>query len=149
MNPTERVQTRRPWHLWAVGLFFLALYAGGARDYALIWAMDSAYFAELGFGAAQAAYFTDYPALPRLLWTVNILAGPLAPVFVLLCSRWALPLAFASAAGQVLLLGWTFALMGRWAALGPGIAAFDIAVGLATVMLWRYCAAMRSRGVLR
>lgn len=139
----------RPWHLWAVSLAALLLYAVGAYDYVLTASLDRGYFAAQGYGPAAVAYFSEYPLVPRILWTVNIAAGLLAPVLLLALSRWAVLAAALAAAAQLLLLLVTFGLMGRWSALGPFLAAFDTAIWLLTIGLWLYCRRLAARGVLR
>ncbi|WP_250442551.1 hypothetical protein [Actinotalea sp. C106] len=142
-------EARRPWHLWLVGFLALALYVMGARDYLLSAALDADYFAAQGYDDGGVAYFTDYPVAPRILWTLNVVAGLLAPVLLMLRSRWATPTAAVAAGAQVVLLVVTFAFMDRWAALGAGIAGFDIGIAVLTVGLWAYCRWMAARGVLR
>ena len=139
----------RPWHVWPVSMVAFFTYVMGAYDFVLTAALDPGYFSAQGYGPAAVAYFTDYPLVPRVLWTVNIAAGLLAPVLLLARSRRAAASAALAAAAQLLLLLATFSVMGRWSALGPFIAIFDVIIGLMTVGLWLYCRRMTARGVLR
>lgn len=144
---TQRVRTRRPWHLWVVVSAVFALYLGGARDYVLILIGDAEYM-QAQFGTDGVAYFTDYPVVLRLVWTLNILGGLTAPLLLIARRLWALPVAVIAAAAQIVLLVMTFAFLGRWAALGPMIAWFDIGIGVVTTFFAMYCWAMRRRGTL-
>lgn len=142
-------RARAPWHLWVMGLIILALYLIAARDYVSTLIMDPGYFAELGYGPEQIAYFTDYPILPRIVWAVNVVGGILAGVLLLLRSRWCSPIALVAALALSIMLIVTFGFMGRWQALGPALSIPDILVWAFTVGFWLYSRAMRSRGVLR
>lgn len=125
----------------------MALYIGGARDYLLIAADDTEYIRSQ-FGSSGVTYFADYPFVPRALWTINILAGLIAPVLLIARRRWALPTAVASAVAQFLLLGVTFAFLDRWDMLGAATSWFDIGIGVVTALFAGYCWAMNRRGVL-
>ncbi|RVX41890.1 hypothetical protein EDD27_4483 [Nonomuraea polychroma] len=152
MDQAERAQHRRtagPWHLWVVGLGFLALYLVGGRDYILARTVNQGYFDEQGYGPDQIAYFSDYPAIPAVFWTINIAAGLAAAVLLLFRSRWAAPATLIAAASQLCLLVITFGFMDRWAILGPRFSLVDIGVWVLTVGLWQYCRAIHRRGILR
>lgn len=138
---------RAPWHLWVIGVVFLGIYIGGARDYLLILLNDQDYL-QRQFGAIGTAYFTGYPLGLRIVWTVTIAGGLLAPVFLLVRSRWAVPIAVVAAAAQVVLILLTFAFRDRWHALGAAYSLFDIGVAAATIGLALYCRRLRSRGAL-
>ncbi|MGP3962613.1 hypothetical protein ACTWPT_42140 [Nonomuraea sp. 3N208] len=132
-----------------VGLVLLALYLVGARDYILTRTLNQGYFAEQGYGPAQIAYFTDYPAIPAIFWTINIAAGLAAALLLLFHSRRATLVALIAAASQLCLLAITFGFMDRWAVLGPRFSLVDIGVWVLTVGLWLYCHAIHRQGVLR
>jgi hypothetical protein len=83
--------TRPPWHFWVVGPFFVLLYSGGAYDYVMTHRHDAAYFASQGYDDSQIAYFTDYPLVPDVFWTVAVWGALCAAVLLLFRSRWAMP----------------------------------------------------------
>jgi len=143
-STTRRRQ--RPWHLWIVALAVLALYIGGARDYLLILVQDTGYIRDQ-FGPGGVVYFTDYPPVPRIFWTINIVGGLIAPVLLLLRHRWTTLAAIVAAAGQIALLTITFAFFDRWAKLGASASLFDIGVGIATVLFACYCWWVSRRGL--
>jgi hypothetical protein len=70
------------------------------------------------------AYFTDFPIVPAMFWTVALIAQLCVDVV-------------------------TFAFMDRWQILGPRLALFDGGILLLTLGLLLYCRAMFARGVLR
>lgn len=124
------VRAATPWHLWAVAAVLLFLYAIGAYDYLQVQVQSGAYYQDQGYGPAQIGYFTDYPFVPLVLWTINIVGG-LAAVFLLaLRSRWAVLAASTAALSQLCLQIITFGFMDRWSILGPRLALTEEMSGL-------------------
>ncbi|ASO20809.1 putative membrane protein [Actinoalloteichus hoggarensis] len=138
---------RRPWHLWLVAIAMFALYIGGARDYLLILVGDTEYI-HGQFGPGGLAYFTDYPQALRVVWTVTILGGLIAPLLLMARSRLSFPTAAIATAAQFALLVATFVALDRWSMLGAATAWFDIGVGVVTMLFTWYCWTLRRRGVL-
>ncbi|TCP99840.1 hypothetical protein EDD79_103228 [Serpentinicella alkaliphila] len=50
---------------------------------------NEAYYNSQGYGLDVFEYFTDYPILPLVFWTINVGSGLIAPVLLLFRSRWA------------------------------------------------------------
>lgn len=132
-----------------IGAFFFILYAIGAYDYVQTQTLSTGYFEAQGYGPAQIEYFTDYPFVPLVFWTVNIVAGLAAAVLLLLRSRWSVGVASISAISLPGLQIITFGLMDRWNILGPRLSIFDICILLLTLALWFYCHRMRRKNRLR
>lgn len=137
-------RTATPWHLWPIAVIFLALYGIGAYDFVQTQLGSADYFAAQGYGPAQIAYFTDYPLVPLVFWTVNIVAGLAGGVLLLLRARWSAPVIATAAFAQLCLQVITFGFLDRWAILGPRLSIPDIAVLLITFAVW--CYARRLRG---
>jgi hypothetical protein len=148
-GPVQTTKSRLPWHFWVVGPFFVLLYGAGAYDYVMTHRRDAAYFASQGYGDAQIGYFTDYPLVPDVFWTVAVWGALCAALLLLFRSRWAIPVVLIALIFQVCLDVITFAFMERWQILGPRLALFDAGVLLLTVGLLFYCRAMSRRDVLR
>lgn len=148
MTNTRHLRTRRPWHLWLLGSVFLGLYLIGATDYWLVLVNDTGYIGT-NFGQPGIDYFDGYPLGLRLMWSVNIVAGLFAALLLLARNRAAAPLALTATVAQGGLLMVTFALCGRWEALGAWSSLTDIAVGAVTALFSLYCYWSRSRGLLR
>ncbi|WP_191897064.1 hypothetical protein [Planomonospora parontospora] len=127
----------------------LALYIGGARDYALTLTLNPGYLAAQGYAEPQIGYFADYPFGLGVLWTLNIAGGLASAAASLLRSRRAVPLALTTALAQLVLLILTFAFRDRWDILGPSMSLFDIGVGVLSLAFWWYCRVMLNRTVLR
>lgn len=144
MTVHETQRRRRPWHLGVVVTVMLALYAVGARDFVLIHVWDEDYIRGL-FGEAGLTYFTDYPAVLRVLWAANIVGGLVAPVALVARSRWTVPVAAVATASQLALVVVTFAGRDRWAMLGLTSSLTDLAVAVLTAAFLAYCWALRPR----
>lgn len=143
------VSARPPWHLWVIGMFGVLLYGAGAYDYVMTRRHDAAYFALQNYGDAQVAYFTDYPIVPAVFWTVAVWGALTASVLLLFRSRWVTPVVFVALIFQLCLNVVTFAFMDRWQTLGLRLALFDGGILLLTVGLVLYCRAMSRRDVPR
>jgi hypothetical protein len=143
------VRTRPPWHLWVVGLFFVLLYSAGAYDHVMTRRHDAAYLASQNYEDAQIAYFTDYPIVPAVFWTVAVWGAVIASMLLLFRSRWATRVVFVALISQLCLDVVTFAFMDRWQTLGPRLALLDGAVLVLTLGLLLYRRAMSVRDVLR
>jgi hypothetical protein len=138
-----------PWHLWPVAIFFTLLYLGGVYDYVMCLLMNTGYFSAQGYGATQVAYFTDYPVIPRIFWTIGIAAGLLAGMLLAAHSRMAPVTALVSVLATVCLDVLTFGLLDRWDVLGSRASAIDLSFLALTIGLAFYCLWSARRGVLR
>lgn len=147
MSPV--VSAKPPWHLWVIGLFFVLLNGAGAYDYVMTRRHDPVYFASQNYDETQIVYFTDYPIVPAVFWTIAVWGALIASTLLLLRSRWATPVAFVALIAQLCLFVVTFAFMDRFQILGPRLALFDCVILLLTVGLLLYCRAMSRRGILR
>jgi hypothetical protein len=110
---------------------------------------DAAYFASQDYDDPQIAYFTDYPLVPDVFWTIAVWGALAAAILLLFRSRWAVQVVLVALIFQVCLDVVTFAFMDRWQILGTRLALFDGGVLLLTVGLAFYCRAMSARDVLR
>jgi hypothetical protein len=144
------VGAKAPWHLWVLGVFALIFNGIGAYDWIMTTSQDAAYFNQLGYGAAQIAYFANYPVVPLIFWTVGVFGAVAACVLLLLRSRYAVGVALIALGAQVALDIASFGFMNRLGVFGLRQSVFDIVVplGLSILVLW-YSAAMSRRGVLR
>lgn len=141
--------TSIPWHLWCVAVFFVLLYVAGVYDYLMIIGLNEAYVSAQNYGAAHIDYFTDYPLLPQIFWTIGIASGLVAPLLLLLRTHWAGLLALTSVISQVCLSLITFGFMNRWDVFGLQQSIFDIFIILMTFGLYLYCQRLSARDVLR
>ncbi len=138
-----------PWHLWVIGMVFVLLNLGGAYDYVMALSENADYFRSQNYNSDQIGYFTDYPLLPAIFWTLGVWCGLLAAILLLVRTRWSVPVAVTGLAGQVILDILTFGFRDRWQILGPRLALFDLGVLLLTTGFVIYCRTQASRGTLR
>ncbi|WP_330632528.1 hypothetical protein [Halocatena halophila] len=140
---------KAPWHLWFVALFFLLLNIFGLYDYIMVLELNEAYFKSQNFGASIITYFTDYPLLPRIFWTIGVVSGVITPVLLMLRTRWTVWLALTCVISRGCLHLITFGFMDRWNVFGLWLSLFDTSIFLLTVGLYLYCRRMSARGVLQ
>ncbi len=140
---------KTPWHLWFVALFFLLLNIFGLYDYIMVLDLNEAYFKSQNFGSPIITYFTYYPLLPRIFWTIGVTSGVITPILILMRTRWAVWLAFVCVISLGCLHIITFGFMNRWNVFGPWLSLFDTSIFLLTVGLYLYCRRMSARGVLQ
>ncbi|MDY6999543.1 MAG: hypothetical protein SW019_23360 [Actinomycetota bacterium] len=144
----DRDTGRRPWHLWAVGTAALLLAGSGAYDQIMTLTLDEHYFRQQGYGSAQRDYFSDYPAIPAVLWIVAVWSTLAAAVLLLLRRRRARDAAVVGLISQTCLALTTFAVMDRWSVFGASFALVDIVILALTAGFTAYCWSMSARGVL-
>ncbi|WP_280299786.1 hypothetical protein [Nocardia neocaledoniensis] len=138
-----------PWHLWVVGVMILLLNLGGVYDQVMALTENAEYFRSQHYTARQIAYFTDYPLLPAVLWTLGVWGGLVAAVLALARSRLALAAAIVGVLGQIALALVTYGFRDRLDILGTRLALFDLMVFLLSVAFAVYCHRLLRRGVLR
>lgn len=138
-------RTKRPWHLWVVCIFFFLLYLGGLRDYLMIWFDNTSYFASQNYNADQIRYFTDYPVIPRVFWTLNIFTAVLSPLFLFFGSKYTTVLAFIAFTSLIILDLITFGFRDRWNMLGTAISIFDTIILLLTLGFFLYSQKIRTQ----
>ncbi|WP_427181599.1 hypothetical protein [Paenibacillus sp. TC-CSREp1] len=143
------LSSKAPWHLWVIAGIFLFIYANGVYDYFMMLGLNEDYYTSKNYGEAVKNYFSDYPIIPLILYTINIFSGVLAPCFLLLRLRWAVLLAGLSAYSILGLEFITFTWMNRWNILGAAVSMFDIFILLLTFAMYLYCKNLLRRRVLR
>lgn len=145
----SHARRRAPWHLWAVGVVALLIFSAGAYDHVMALSENAAYFKRQNYDVTQIAYFTDYPVLPAIFWTIGVWGSLVASILLLLRRRWAVIVAVIGLAGQVMLDIISFGFMHRWRDLGARLAMFDLCVLLLSAAFVCYGRVMAERGVLR
>ena len=126
----QRVGMKAPWHLWLVGGFAVVFNSIGAFDYLMTRRHNAAYFEQLGYDAAQIAYFEHYPVLPTIFWTVGVFGAVAASVLLLFRSRYTVPVALVALGAQAGLDIISFGFMDRLIVRGVRQSLFDILVPL-------------------
>lgn len=142
-------KNKQIWHIWLVALFFLFIYANGIYDYFMMLGQNVDYYNAKGYGELVYEYFTDYPIGPLFLWTINVVTGLLAPILLLLRTKWAMRVGLISFISMLGLQGCTFFFMNRWEVFGPWISIFDLTLLVLTFLFFYYCRWLVKLGKLR
>jgi hypothetical protein len=111
----------------------------GIYDFFMMLAHNQTYYETHGYGSKVVDYFTNYPIYFMIFWIVNLLAGFLSPVLLMLKDIRSKYLALVSAIADTILLILTFTFRNRWDVLGSGVAAFDFFILAITFGLYFYC----------
>lgn len=146
-SPNHRISP--PWHLWFVSLFYVLLNAVGVYDYVMTLGKNAAYFSSQNYGDTQIAYFTDYPLLPAIFWTIAVSSALAASILLLFRTRWAILVVVIAVVSQLCLDIVTFGFLNRWHVFGTRQSLFDIVILLLMIGLFLYSRSMSVRGVLR
>ncbi len=80
----EKDRIRYSWHLFLISSLFLFLYGIAVYDYVMTVTHNQGYFEYLHYNQAVIEYFTNYPLIPLIFWTVNVFVGILTPVLMLM-----------------------------------------------------------------
>jgi hypothetical protein len=144
----DTTTTRRPWHLWAVGLLSLLWNAGGAMDYVMTKTHNAAYLAKMS--PEQQAWVAGLLFIQNVFWAVGVWGAILGSLCLLFASRWAVTAFALSLAGLVLSTIYQFGISDMPASLKTnGAYIFTATLWVGAILLLWYALAMRRRGVLR
>jgi hypothetical protein len=133
------MKIKRKWHLWSVSIFMIFIYFMGIYDFFMMLSHNNAYYESHGYGQAVIEYFTNYPLYFMIFWIINLLAGFISPILLILKDERSKNLALISAISDTILLILTFSFRNRWNVLGSSIAAFDFFILAITFALYFYC----------
>ncbi len=145
----NKYHIKTPMHLWFMGLFFILVYSIGMYDYFMVRGHNVDYLNSLNIGEAVITYFTDYPKVFLILWTINIFSGLIAPILLLFRSKWAVWGGLIAIISKLCLDVLTFAFRNRWNVFGPWLSLIDITILLITCGFFFYCKALAKRGLLK
>jgi hypothetical protein len=138
---------RTPLHLWVVGTLGLAWSAIGAFDYVMTETRNATYMS--AFTPEQLAFFYGFPAWVVAAWAIAVWGGILGSVLLLLRSRFAVWVFFASLAGLLLTTFHNYVLSNGMEIFGDGGSqALTVLIFLVSLALFLYARAMRRRRVL-
>jgi hypothetical protein len=83
-------------------------------------------------------YFTNYPTLPLLSWTINVFVGALTPVLMLMRKEMAFYSSVVTFVSMLLLDLLTFGFRNRWNVIGAKASTTDIFMLILTLGLCIY-----------
>jgi hypothetical protein len=148
-NQSVKVNLKAPWHLFLVAILFLLIYSIGAYDYIQIQNHNLEYINSIKSKGNLVDYFSNYPAVFNILWTINVFGGIAAALMLLLRTKWVVWVALAVLISKLILDGSTFLFRDRWEIFGPQLALTDIAVLVISAGFFFYCRRMMRGGFLR
>ena len=102
--------SKRPWHLWAVGVVGALWNSYGCADYTMTALQGETWLRSQGMTDAAIAFTLDMPAWMTAVWAIGVWGGMLGCLLLLLRSRWAFPIFVLSLAAYVMSLVYQFVL---------------------------------------
>ncbi len=107
-----RPTSRRPWHLWIIGILGLLWNAFGALSFMLTVLKVEAVMGE--YPPEQRTYFEGFPFWANAFWAIGVFGGVLGCLLLLLKKRLAVPILFASVIGAIVSNLGGLLLLGGW-----------------------------------
>jgi len=149
MTATDTFPTKRPWHLWLIGIVTLLWNAMGAMDYTMTKTKNEAYMS--AFSPEQLDYFYSFPAWVVAAWATAVWFSVIGSLLLLFRSRFAVPVFLISFIAMAITALHNFVLddVKLSDIVGPEAIWFSLIIAIVTVLLVWYASAMRKRGVLR
>lgn len=149
LEPSAAMNTRTPWHLWAVGIFAVLFNGFGAYDYVMSMTEGATHMANMGMTPGQIAYYEAMPGWMTGVWAIGVWSALLASVLLLLRNRLALPVFVLSLAAFLLSLLYTYGLSDGGQVMGQTVAITSGVIALLLLLFVAYTQAQAARGVLR
>lgn len=134
----ENTVVRYSWHLILISLVFLFFYGIALYDYIMTVTLNQGYFEYLHYNQTVIDYFTNYPILPLLFWTVNVLIGILTPLLMLMRKSIAFHASVTAFVAMLLLDIITFGFRDRWNVIGAKASTTDLVMLALTLGLSIY-----------
>ena len=138
--------SRKPWHLWLVGILGLLWNAIGAWDYLATQTRNESYMSQ--FTPEQLEYFYGFPAWLVAFWAIAVWGGVVGAALLLLGKRSAAPVLLASFVAMVVTSIHNFGLSNGAEVMGSMGLVFSALIFLFALGMWLYARAQAGRGVL-
>ena len=134
----KKKNVRYSWHLLLIVAIFLFLYGIALYDYMMTVSHNQGYFQYLGYNQTVIDYFTNYPLVLLIFWTINVFGGIVTLLFMLMRKEIAFYFSVATFVSMFLLDFITFFFRNRWDTIGAEASAIDILVLILTLGLCVY-----------
>ena len=141
------VPSRRPMHLWVVGILALLWNAFGAFDYVATQMRLAFYVGQ--FTEQQRAYFESFPAWFVAVWAIGVWSAFAGSVGLLLARAWAVPAFALSIAGLAISTLYSFVLSDGAKVMGSAGVFMTVFIWVVALALLAYAVRQRRNGVLR
>ena len=146
---TDTPRAGAPWHFWLIAVIAVLWNGYGAYDYTMSQLHGDAYYHQMHMTEAQIAYMHAYPAWMVAVWAIGVWGAVLGSVLLLLRSRYAVWAFWASLAGFLTSLVYTYALSDGGKTMGQSGTIMQLVVLAGCLFFLRYAGLMAKRGVLR
>ena len=143
----DREPTRRPVHLWVVGILSLLWNAFGAFDYLATQMQLDFYVGQ--FTEQQRAYFESFPPWFVAAWACGVWGAFAGSIGLLLARRWAVWAFAVSLAGLAINTLYSFVLSDGAEVMGTAGAVMTAVIWVVAIALLAYSVRPKNRGVLR
>jgi len=137
MNNKEK-KIRYSWHLLLIVTVFLFLYGIAVYDYIMTVSHNQGYFEYLRYNQTVIDYFTNYPLVLLIFWTINVFGGIGTLLLMLMRKEIAFYFSVAAFVSMFLLAVITFGFRDRWNVIGAKASAIDILMLILTLGLCIY-----------
>ena len=134
----EKKQIRYSWHLFLVVAVFLFLYGIAVYDYMMTVSHNQTYFEYMRYDQVAIDYFTDYPLVPLIFWTINVFGGIITLLLMLMRKKAAFYAALITFISMGLLDVATFGFLDRWNVIGARASRIDLLMLALTLGLCIY-----------
>ncbi len=129
---------RYSWHLLLIVALFLFLYGIAVYDYMMTVSHNQDYFEYLRYNQTVIDYFTNYPLVLLIFWTINVFGGIVTLLLMLMRKEIAFYFSAATFVSMFLLDIITFGFRNRWNIIGAKASATDILMLVLTLGLCIY-----------
>jgi len=145
---SDNTNSKRPLHLWIVGVLSLLWNAMGAYDYLMTQTKDEAYMAK--FTTEQLEFFYGFPAWVESTWAIAVWGAVAGSVLLLLAKRMTQWLFLVALVAMVLTTIHNFGLSNGFEVMGdPFSLIFTAVIFVISIALYLYARTMAKRGALR
>ena len=134
----EKKNVRYSWHLLLIVALFLFLYGIAVYDYIMTVSHNRGYFEYLRYNQAVIDYFTSYPLVLLIFWTINVFGGIATLLLMLMRKEIAFYFSAATFVSMFLLDVITFAFRNRWNVIGAKASVIDTLMLILTLGLCIY-----------
>jgi hypothetical protein len=139
--------SRRPVHLWIVGILSLLWNAFGAFDYVATQLRLDFYVSQ--FTEAQRAYFYGFPSWLVAAWALGVWGALAGSIGLLLARAWAVWAFAISIAGLAVSSVYNFGMSDGADIMGSAGVGMTVLIWVVALALLAYSVRQRQRGVLR
>jgi hypothetical protein len=139
--------SRRPVHLWVVGILALLWNSFGAFDYVATQMELPSYVGQ--FTEQQRAYFDSFPAWFVAVWALGVWSAFAGSIALLLAQRWAVGAFALSIACLAISTVYNFGMSDGAAVMGTAGVVMTLVIWIIAIALLAYSLRQKRNGVLR